>query len=86
MSLATCANRALSAVVSATFLSLRAALGDVGFCLLFAGLSCGNAAFVYVFLPETKGRTLEAMAASFAGAPPSPKGAVELSAAHREMV
>mmetsp|Transcript_14163 Transcript_14163/g.42208 ORF Transcript_14163/g.42208 Transcript_14163/m.42208 type:complete len:233 (+) Transcript_14163:1002-1700(+) len=65
MSLATCTNRGLAAVVSGVFLSLKRALGDEGFLLLFAFMAFGNALFMYFIVPETKGRSLEEMLAYF---------------------
>ena len=65
MSMATTGNRALATLVSATFLSLKNALGDVGFLLLFSALCCGNVVFIRWFVPETKGKSLEAMLAYF---------------------
>ena len=65
MSMATTGNRALATLVSATFLSLKNALGDVGFLLLFSALCCGNVVFIRYLVPETKGRSLEEMLAYF---------------------
>ena len=73
MSLATCANRSLSAVGAATFLTARRSLGDAGFCCLFAVFAVCNAAFVFLCVPETKGRTLEAMAAAFGAGTDAPR-------------
>ena len=44
-----------------TTLSLRSALGDSGFFTLFVVLVFGNIVFIYRYVPETKGRTLEDM-------------------------
>ena len=65
MSMATTGNRALATLVSATFLSLKNALGDVGFLLLFSALCCCNVLFISYFVPETKGKSLEEMLAYF---------------------
>ena len=65
MSMATTGNRALATLVSATFLSLKNALGDVGFLLLFSALCCGNVIFIRWLVPETKGKSLEEMLAYF---------------------
>ena len=65
MSMATTGNRALATLVSATFLSLKNALGDVGFLLLFSALCCGNVLFIRYLVPETKGKSLEEMLAYF---------------------
>ena len=65
MPMATTGNRALATLVSATFLSLKNALGDVGFLLLFSALCCGNVIFIRCLVPETKGRSLEEMLAYF---------------------
>lgn len=61
MSLATFTNRGCAMIIGSTFLSLRSALGDSGFFALFVVLVMGNIAFIYRYVPETKGRTLEDM-------------------------
>lgn len=48
-----------TAVVSFTFLPLIEALGETGTFWLFGVLSVAAWVFVYFFVPETKGRTLE---------------------------
>mmetsp|Transcript_93898 Transcript_93898/g.268895 ORF Transcript_93898/g.268895 Transcript_93898/m.268895 type:complete len:362 (+) Transcript_93898:123-1208(+) len=61
MSLATFTNRGCAVIIGSTFLTLRSALGDSGFFMLFVVLVMGNIAFIYRYVPETKGRTLEDM-------------------------
>mmetsp|Transcript_16844 Transcript_16844/g.38975 ORF Transcript_16844/g.38975 Transcript_16844/m.38975 type:complete len:246 (-) Transcript_16844:16-753(-) len=65
MSLATFSNRFLAAVGNATFLTLKAGFGNAGICLLFAALCLGNAVFIALCLPETRGKSLEDMARYF---------------------
>lgn len=66
MSLATLLNRIFAALVSSTFLSTSKAMGATQYFLMLAGVNIGFAIFVLVFLPETKGRTLEDMTLLFA--------------------
>ena len=54
-------NRTMNAVVSMTFISIYKAITIGGAFFLFAGISALAWVFFYVFLPETKGRTLEEM-------------------------
>ena len=65
MALATFANRAVAALVASRFLTLADAMGYGGASLLLATFCLLVAAFVYVAVPETKGRTLEEMTAHF---------------------
>jgi SP family galactose:H+ symporter-like MFS transporter len=46
-------------VVALTFLTLIQAVGKSGTFLLYALIGIGAWIFVYLLLPETKGRTLE---------------------------
>ena len=65
--LATAANRATAALTSATFLSLIEVVGTPGNAFLFyAALNAFAAFFFLVALPETKGRSIDAMRSVFA--------------------
>ena len=66
MSVAVVPNRITSTVMSSTFLSAAHALTWPGFFLLLAGICLAGALFLYVYLPETKGHTLESMSHYFA--------------------
>ncbi|KAJ7563694.1 hypothetical protein O6H91_03G121700 [Diphasiastrum complanatum] len=59
MGLSTASNRLLSGILSLSFLSIFKALGAAGTFWLFAGMSSISMLFLYSFVPETKGRTLE---------------------------
>lgn len=61
----TAVNRVMSAVVGMTFISLYEAVGMAGSFYIFAGCAAASWVFVYAFLPETKGRSLEEMEALF---------------------
>lgn len=66
LSLATFCNRLMSTIVSSTFLSVASAITWAGFFFLLAVVALIVLAFVYYFLPETKGRSLEDMSVFFA--------------------
>ena len=66
MSLATLLNRVTATVVASTFLTTAEAIGWKGYFLMLAGICLFFAAMVLVFLPETKGRSLEDMTLYFA--------------------
>lgn len=66
MSLATFLNRVTATLMASTFLSTANLLGWTGFFLLLCGICLVTLIFLYVFLPETKGRSLEEMSAFFA--------------------
>ena len=66
MSLATVMNRIASTAMSSTFLSVASAIGWAGFFLMLAGICLLVLVFLYFFLPETKGRSLEEMSLYFA--------------------
>ena len=66
MSVAVLPNRITATLMASTFLSVAHALTWPGFFLLLAGICLASAAFLFVYLPETKGRSLEAMAVYFA--------------------
>ncbi|GJN34967.1 hypothetical protein PR202_gb23684 [Eleusine coracana subsp. coracana] len=63
----TALNRMLSAVVGMTFISMYKAVGMAGSFYIFAAFSAMAWVFVYVCLPETKGKSLEEMKALFDG-------------------
>ncbi|KAL6839047.1 hypothetical protein ACP4OV_031101 [Aristida adscensionis] len=60
-SLATAVNRLTCGVVSMTFISLAGAITMPGCFFLYAAVAAAGCAFVYVRLPETRGRSLEDM-------------------------
>ncbi|KAL7572387.1 hypothetical protein ACA910_021597 [Epithemia clementina (nom. ined.)] len=66
MSVATTMNRAVATLMSSTFLSTSHAMGFGAFCCLLAIICVLVLAFLYTYLPETKGRSLEDMAVYFA--------------------
>lgn len=51
-------NWLLAFLITKTFTSLRASLGSGGTFWLFSGLTILGAVFVFMFLPETKGKSL----------------------------
>ena len=59
MSLATVANWVFNMIVAATFLTLTETIGKAGTFWLFAFISVAGVLYCYVFVPETKGRSLE---------------------------
>ncbi|NOZ23244.1 MAG: sugar porter family MFS transporter [Planctomycetes bacterium] len=59
MSLATVANWVFNFLVAMTFLTITDTLGKAGAFWLYAGIAIAGFVFCYVFIPETKGRTLE---------------------------
>ncbi|XP_038698384.1 polyol transporter 5-like isoform X2 [Tripterygium wilfordii] len=58
-SLAISVNRVVSGIVAMTFLSISEAVTYGGMFLGFAGIMAIGTIFIYYFLPETKGKTLE---------------------------
>ncbi|PKA55753.1 putative polyol transporter 4 [Apostasia shenzhenica] len=52
-------NRVCSGMIAMTFLSLTKAISVAGTFFLFATISALSVAFVYSFVPETKGKSLE---------------------------
>mmetsp|Transcript_38687 Transcript_38687/g.116205 ORF Transcript_38687/g.116205 Transcript_38687/m.116205 type:complete len:570 (-) Transcript_38687:451-2160(-) len=66
MSIATFLNRVAATLMASTFLSTAHAISWAGFFLLLAIVCMMVAAFVYFFVPETKGRSLEDMSMYFA--------------------
>eukprot|EP00249_Psilotum_nudum_P016042 c25626_g1_i1 orf=233-2161(+) len=59
MSLGIVINRVASGAVSLTFLSISDAISFAGTYFLFAGVSAVSVIFIFFFVPETKGKTLE---------------------------
>jgi sugar porter (SP) family MFS transporter len=59
MSLATIANWGFNLIVSVTFLDIVAVFGDSGAFFIYAILSVAALIFVAMFVPETKGHSLE---------------------------
>ena len=68
MSVASIANWGSNFLMALTFPVLLATLGGAGSFWLFAALGIVAWIFVYFRVPETKGRTLEEIEASFRGA------------------
>ena len=66
MALATVANRVFSSLIASTFLSWAGAMTYAGYFYFFTALSVVLWATLYVYLPETSGKSLEAMAGYFA--------------------
>jgi len=65
MSVAATMNRVTATLMSASFLSTATAIGWGGFFLLLSVISLVVLAFLFAFLPETKGRSLEDMSLYF---------------------
>jgi len=61
MSLATAANWGFNLLVAATFLTIVQKLGKPGAFWLYAGLTVLATIFCWLFIPETKGHTLESI-------------------------
>jgi hypothetical protein len=59
MSVATFLNRLAATIMATTFLSVAHILSWTGFFLLLAAVCLVGAGFLYVYLPETRGRSLE---------------------------
>jgi MFS family permease len=66
MSVATFLNRATATLMASTFLSTANAMSWAGFFFLLALVCLGVLVFLYFYLPETKGRSLEDMSVFFA--------------------
>lgn len=66
MSVAILPNRMTATIMASSFLSLSELLTWPGFFLVLAGICLFGAGFLYIYLPETKGKTLEEMAVYFA--------------------
>lgn len=65
MSVATMLNRVTACVMSSTFLTVQKTLTWPGFFLLLAFVCLAIFGFLYFYLPETKGRSLEDMSLYF---------------------
>lgn len=52
-------------IVTKTYVSLESAFGNQGVCWFYAGWCCAAFVIVVLFVPETKGRTLEDIESSF---------------------
>lgn len=74
VSVATMANWGANLVVGLTFLTLIETLGRASTFWLFAALCVANLVFVLRFVPETKGRSLEEIEASWRGRTAAPEG------------
>lgn len=73
MGLGIVVNRLASATVALTFLSMARAMTIAGTFFLFSVMAFLSAIFVYIFTPETKGRSLEEIAKFFeSDSDPSP--------------
>jgi len=66
MSVAVLPNRITATIMASTFLSVATAMSWPGFFALLAGICCAGCAFLFVYLPETKGKSLEEMSSYFA--------------------
>ncbi|KAH0449833.1 hypothetical protein IEQ34_020525 [Dendrobium chrysotoxum] len=66
-SMGTATNRVMSGVVTMTFISLYKAISIAGSFYVYAGIALCGWVFFYVFLPETRGRSLEDMEEVFGG-------------------
>ena len=66
MSLATFGNRATATIFSSSFLSVANAMGWSPFFIMMAVVCLVILVWIYIYLPETKGRHLEEMAQYFA--------------------
>jgi len=66
MSIAVFPNRVTATIMASTFLSMAHALTWPGFFLFLAGICLASCLFLYIYLPETKGKSLEQMAVYFA--------------------
>ena len=66
MSVATFMNRAVATLMVATFLIIEQTLTWPIFVMILAGVTAFTLVMLYIYLPETKGRTLEDMSLYFA--------------------
>lgn len=65
MSLCTVSNRLAALIITTTFLSARVMLTNFGAFSIFGVIAFMNVLFVYKFVPETKGKTLEEISEIF---------------------
>lgn len=66
MMLAVLPNRMTATLMASTFLSVAQAITWPGFFLLLAGICMASMVFLFCYLPETKGKSLEDMVGYFA--------------------
>ena len=66
MSIATFLNRTTATIMTSTFLSIAKIISYGGFFILLAVFCVGVLAFYHLYMPETKGKTLEEMSLYFA--------------------
>jgi MFS family permease len=66
MMLAVLPNRLTATFMASTFLSVAHAITWPGFFLLLAGICLASMVFLFLYLPETKGKSLEDMVGYFA--------------------
>merc|ERR1719253_2456412 len=66
MSVATFMNRVTATIMSSTFLTVANAMSWSGFFIMMSIVCLVILVWVYVYLPETKGRALEDMSQYFA--------------------
>ena len=69
LSLATFVNRIMATFLSGSFLTLVEYMSYPGYFLFFTIISIGCVLYVYFLIPETRGRTLEAMSEVFGDDP-----------------
>eukprot|EP00937_MAST-01D_sp_MAST-1D-sp2_P001141 g1141.t1 len=74
VALAMCINRLTSGLCATTFVSLSGALTTAGAFALFTALSSFHVYFVWRYVPETRGKSLEQIEASFRGVDFKPGG------------
>lgn len=67
LSLAMLVNRLIATALSGSFLTLVRYCTYQGYFLLFTAVAVGCVVYVYCFIPETQGRSLEQMSALFQG-------------------
>ena len=68
-SIAGTSNWVLAFIVTKTFVNLRTAMGSGETFWLFSGITLVGVVFVYVFVPETKGKSLNEIQDILAGKP-----------------
>ncbi|XP_071907085.1 probable polyol transporter 4 [Coffea arabica] len=78
-------NRVCSGLVAMSFLSVSRAITVAGTFFLFSAISATSVAFVYMIVPETKGKSLEQIEKMFEKGYESQGGEVQLGDAERLM-
>eukprot|EP00055_Hartaetosiga_balthica_P016704 m.106628 g.106628 ORF g.106628 m.106628 type:complete len:565 (-) comp9158_c1_seq5:1908-3602(-) len=68
-SFATCVNWTSAFIVTEVFSSMKSAMGESGVFWFYAAVCFLGVVYVLIFVPETKGRTLEQIEGYFAGKP-----------------